>query len=392
MPPLVRYLASAVLARSADAGAGIGLLLLCFEVRRFEQPALVGGLLAAALTVPHLAGPVLAARLDRSADGRRLIAAAMVVFGGLIALAASVLGHWPLGIVVLVVAMAGVCGPMLAAGLGSRLALLVGSDERRQRRAEGWDAVSYGVGGSLGPAVVAAIAAAASPRLALLALAMTVGIAAVLILSLPPLGSAGQGSGPVLSTSAVLRLLVTVGPLRRVTYATAATALVLGGLTVVSVELAPRLGLDPAAGATLATAFGLGNLAGSLLVTARPLRGDPEVLTTRWVAVIALALVGCALVPKFPLALLAFFAVGVANAPFFVATLAARSAYAPESGRARIFVGVAALKIAVGSAGTALAGVLSGLDPRLVLLGGAALVAATAAVTMAERRVAPAAG
>ena len=60
---------------------------------------------------------------------------------------------------------------MLAAGLGSRLGLLVGPDERRQRRAEGWDAVTYGVGGSLGPAAVAALAAAASPRLALLALA-----------------------------------------------------------------------------------------------------------------------------------------------------------------------------------------------------------------------------
>jgi MFS family permease len=392
MSVLGRYVASAVLARSADAGAGIGLLLLCVEVGRFERPALVGGLLVAALTAPHLVGPLLAARLDRSGDGRRLIAGAMVAFGALIGLATLVLGRWPIVVVVVVVALAGICGPMLAAGLGSRLGLLVGPDEHCQRRAEGWDAVTYGVAGSLGPAVVAAFAAAASPRLALLALAVAVGVAGALTLTLPPLGLGDREPGPEMTTSAVLQLLATLAPLRRVTYATMATALVLGGLSVIAVQFAPRLGLDPAAGAALATAFGLGNLAGSLLVTARPLRGESETLTSRWVAVIALALAGCALAPTFPLALVAFFGVGAANAPFFVATLAARSAYAPESGRARVFVGVAALKIAAGSAGTALAGVLSGVEPRLLLLAGGILVGVAAAASMVERRVAPAGG
>ncbi len=386
MSVLARYVVSAVLARSADAGTGIGLLLLCVETGRFERPALAGGLMVAALTAPHLAGPLLAARLDRSSDGRRLIAVAMVGFGALIALAALVLGRWPIAVVVVLVALAGTCGPMLAAGLGSRLGLLVGPDEYRQRRAEGWDAVTYGVGGSLGPAAVAALAAAASPRLALLALAVTACAAGMLTLTMPPLGRGDRELVAPPTTRAVLQLLATLGPLRRITYTTMATALVLGGLSVIAVQLAPRLGLDPAAGAALATAFGLGNLAGSLLVTVRPLRGDPEALTTRWVAVIALALAGSALAPTFPLAVVAFFGVGAANAPFFVATLAARSAYAPDSGRARIFVGVAALKIAAGSAGTAVAGVLSGVEPRLLLLGGGVLVGATAAATMVERR------
>jgi hypothetical protein len=47
---------------------------------------------------------------------------------------------------------------------------------------------------------------------------------------------------------------------------------------------------------------------------------------------------------------------------------------------------VAAVKIAAGSAGTALAGLLGGLDPRLVLLTGAGLVGAAALATMVERR------
>jgi hypothetical protein len=54
-------------------------------------------------------------------------------------------------------------------------------------------------------------------------------------------------------------------------------------------------------------------------------------------------------------------------------------------------VSVAAVKIAAASAGTALAGLLSGLDPRWVLVAGAVLVGAAAAATLVERRVAAAA-
>ena len=141
-------------------------------------------------------------------------------------------------------------------------------------------------------------------------------------------------------------MLVSIGPLRRVTYATVTTAFVLGALIVVPVQLAPQLGLDAAAGAALVTAFGLGDLTGSLLLTLRPLRGEPEALTVRWVAVMALALAGGDAAPTFPVALVAFFLVGATNAPFFVATLAARTTFAPPGGAARVFVGVAAVKVA----------------------------------------------
>ena len=85
--------------------------------------------------------------------------------------------------------------------------------------------------------------------------------------------------------------------------------------------------------------------------------------------------------------LAAFFLVGAANAPFFVATLAARAEFAPPGGRARVFVGVAAVKIAGSSAGTALAGLTSGLDPRAVLVVGALLVGGTAVTARLERRI-----
>ena len=387
MAMLVRYILSATLARIADGGAAIGLLLLCVAEGGFDRPALVGGLLAAALTAPHLVAPWLAAWLDRAEDGRWLISGGMGAFGVLLAAATLALGRLPIGIVAVLVVLAGVCGPLLAAGLGSRLGLLVGPDEHRRRRAQSWDAVTYGVGGSLGPAVVAALASAASPRLALLALAAAAVLAGGVVLTLRPLGHDAEEREAAPTTAAVLQMLVTIGPLRRVTYATVTTAFVLGALIVVPVQLAPRLGLDAAAGAALVTAFGIGDLSGSLLLTLRPLRGEPEALTIRWVAAMALALVTAALAPTFPVALAAFFLVGAANAPFFVATLAARTSFAPPGGAARVFVGVAAVKVAANSGGTAVAGLTSGLDPRAVLLTGAVLVGGVAGAAWLERRL-----
>ena len=136
MTMLVRYVVSATLARLADGGAAIGLLLLCVADGGLERPALVGGLLAAALTAPHLVAPWLAAQLDRAEDGRWLIAGGMAAFGVLLAAATLALGRLPIGFVVILVVLAGVCGPLLAAGLGSRLGLLIGPDEHRRRRAQ----------------------------------------------------------------------------------------------------------------------------------------------------------------------------------------------------------------------------------------------------------------
>ena len=49
----------------------------------------------------------------------------------------------------------------------SLLSAIVGGAERAQRRGEGWDALTYGLSGSVGPAVVAAIAAGSSALAAL---------------------------------------------------------------------------------------------------------------------------------------------------------------------------------------------------------------------------------
>src|SRR3954465_2531719 len=157
---LPRYLLAATLARGADGGAAVGLVLLATSpATGLRHGAAAGGLLAAALTAPHLPGPLGARELARARDGRGVLATACVAYGFALGGAALLLGRVPLVFVAAAVGGAGLGGPLLTGGLSSRLAGIARDDGR----AEGWDAVTYGLAGTLGPAVVAALAAGATP-------------------------------------------------------------------------------------------------------------------------------------------------------------------------------------------------------------------------------------
>jgi MFS family permease len=382
---MAAYLLAATLARAADGGAAVGLLLLALET---GHGTATGGLLAAGLTAPHALGPWAARLLDKSRDGRRFLALSFVGYGVALAAAGFALGHVPVWGVLLMVVAAGACGPLLTGGLSSRVAGIAGAGERRQRRAEGWDSVSYGLAGTLGPAAVAALAAATSALAAVLALGVAAVLAAAVTLMLP--GDGPHESREAVPVREVLRLLVRHGPLRRVNIGTLATAFSLGGMPVVAVVLADHLTDQPGAGATLVAVFGVGSLAGSLLVTAFPLRGEPERLTIRHVALLGAATALCAAAPNYPLALAGFALVGMANAPFVTATFAARSRYAPPDARAQVFVSMASVKVAAAAAGSALTGVATGLGPRALPAATAAVVLLGALTCVLDRRLVPA--
>jgi hypothetical protein len=379
---LARYVLAATLVRSADAAGAVGIVLVAASpAADVAGGARTGGLLAAGLTAPHLLGPLVARRLDAARDGRVTLALAFTAYGVALGAAVLLLGRAPVALPAVAVVGAGVCGPLLTGGLSSRLRSVAAGDTR----AEGWDAITYGVAGSAGPAAVAAIAALTSPRAAVLTLSAGAAAAAALALTLPPEPATSDGGG-ALPARAALRAIATTGPLRRVGAATMLTALGGGALSVMAVLLAAVLGAGPGSGATLMAAYGLGNLGGSLVVTAFPQSGDPERRAVRWAAVIAAGFALCALAPTYPLALAAFALAGAPNAPFITATLAARSAYAPRGARAQVFVTMAGGKVAMGAAGAAIAGAATGADPRM-LLGGAAGVAlaATAGVALDRR-------
>lgn len=389
---LTRYLVAATLARAADAGAGVGLVLLAIDAT--GRPA-AGALLAAGFTAPHLLGPWAARRLDAARDGRVLLSGAIGAYAVLLAAAAATLGRAPLAVPLAAVVAAGAAGPLLTGGLSSRLGgILAGGDAAQgrgqgkdpaQARAIGWDAVSYGVAGTAGPALVALLAATTSPLAAVLGLAVGALAGALLVLTLPATRTAARAQD-VPRVRETLRILLARGPLRRVATLTLAASMSTAALgSVIAALLGAELTQRAGAGAALAAAVGLGNLAGSLAVTARPSTADPDRRSARWTWVVAATLAVAAVAPGYSFALAAFALAGAAGAPCFAATLAARSVYAPPGARAQVFVSLAGAKVAAGSAGTALAGAASGLGARPLLAGAACLTLAGGALAAADR-------
>jgi MFS family permease len=383
---LARYVLAATVARAADSAAEVAVVLMVLSPQTgVSNPGLAAGILSACLTAPHLLGPFLGRRLDLARNGWRVIASACITYGAAVAAAAFSLGRTPLWGTGLLLVVAGASGPLLTGGFSSRLSSLVRADQRSQRRAQGWDATTYGVGGTVGPAVAAAVSGVASPMIAILAVAAAALLAAVLTMTLPQVythRSAVPGSVP--SPAQVLRLIAVTGPLRRTVYVTVTLAMPGAAISIAAVGMAPRLEINTTSAALLPAVFGVGSLAGSMALMIAPLRGSAEKAVIRLAAAAGLAFALAALVPAFPYALIAFGVAGVLNSLFFTATLASRTEYAPDSARAQVFIWTAALKVTAAAVGAASAGVLIGMDARLPLAAGGALAVATAAAAGLE--------
>lgn len=275
---------------------------------------------------------------------------------------------------------------MLTGGLSSELDGIAARSKLTHRRAEALDSFTYGVDSSAGPAAVAALAVMFGAAIALFAVSVAAAAAAVLTLTLPfqhrPAGTADS----TLSIRTALTLLWRLPPLRRVLLATCAAAVAIGALPVITAALTVQLHHPVTSGRVMVAAFGVGSLAGSLLVTLRPHRSDPERLVTRYIAGMTAAFAVAGIAPTYPIAVAAFAVAGFTNGPFVAATLAARSDYAPDNARAQLFITFAGLKIAAASAGAAIAGgALTGTSDRTVIVLAGAIVFAAAPIASTHR-------
>ena len=378
---LARYVFAATLVRSADGGAVVAVVLLA---QSSGKPGWMSGMLGAAIIAPHLLGPFIARRLDTADDGRRVIAVSALAHGLLFGTAGLLLPVvWAVVPAVLLV-LSGAFGPMLTGGVSSRLPSIAGLSQKSQRRAQSWDVASYGVSGTLGPAVVAWISAATGPLGAMLILAASTLIGAGAVLALPKQAPAAE-SGAVTSSARVLMTIWRSRPLRCTLGLTVVVAFSVAALPIYAVAVAPALGGAALAG-TLVAGYGGGGLAGSALLMVWPLKGDADRLTSLLAGVVAVALGVVISVSNPVLTMIAFTVVGVANSLFFAATLAARSEYSPLESRGQVFIWVGALKIAAGSAGTAVAGALAGAAVWLPIAAVAVLSAASSLWCVMERR------
>jgi len=379
---LARYVLAATLARSADGGAVVAVVLL---VTTSGAPGWLAGVMGACITAPHLFGPFIARTLDTARDGRNVIALACMAHG--LTLAAAVVLYpvsWPLIPAALLIA-SGMVGPLLTGGISSRLAGIAGNDRTSQRRAQGWDVATYGIGGTIGPSLVAAVSAWTNASVAALILAGSTFLAAAVIRLLPYVPPTGRPS-EVPRPGQTLMMMVSRGVLRRTLYLTVVVALSVAALPIAAVASTQMLGVTPAAAGVLTAAYGLGGLVGSAGVMVRPLRSEADTVMSRLAAAVGVALLVVSVAATFPLAVAAFVFAGVLNSYFFAATLAARSEYAPAEARAQVFVWIGALKITAGSAGTALAGAIVTSDSRLPLVLATGLVAVVVTVSVFDRQ------
>lgn len=187
------------------------------------------------------------------------------------------------------------------------------------------------------------------------------------------------------SSAYVLMTIWRSRPLRCTLGLTVVVAFSVAALLIYAVAVAPTLGGTALAG-TLVAGYGGGGLAGSALLMVWPLKGDADRLASLLAGVVAVALGVVISVSNPVLTMIAFTVVGVANSLSFAATLAARSEYSPLELRGQVFIWVGALKIAAGSAGTAVAGALAGAAVWLPIAVAAVLSAASSLWCVMERR------
>jgi hypothetical protein len=278
----------------------------------------------------------------------------------------------------------GLVGPLLTGGISSRLPAIAKPERSSQRRAQGWDVATYGIGGTIGPSLVAAVSAWSSPAMAALILAAATFVAAAAIRLLPYSPPAAAASD-VPQPRRTLVMMFTTGPLRRTLYMTVVVALSVAVLPITAVASTDDLAVEPAAAGILAAVYGLGGLAGSAGVMLRPMRADADRLMTWLAAAVGITLAGAAFAGSFPAALMTYALAGIMNSCFFAATLAARSEYAPPEARGQVFVWVGALKITAGSAGTALAGAAVAHATQLPLFLAVAIITAVVGASVLDR-------
>jgi predicted MFS family arabinose efflux permease len=329
--------------------------------------------------VPTLiAGPVLGAYLDQLRRKRLLFITSQLALALDLAAVLAPTGHVSGWLLAALAFVAGGTSPVLTGGYSSLVPLVVPA--AALGRANALDSASYGLAGIAGPAVVAALAGAFGVTAGFAALVAVAALGVPLLLA-APMPAVEPGAEAAARAAEPLRAAIADGlrRLRRsrellgVTLATTAGQFFQGPMPVLLPLLAVALGRPASQGGWLLTAFSAGGLSGALASDRLIARW-----TTRLVLIGSLAGLGAflallAVTPSFLACLAVATAAGIADGPSLAATLTVRQVSVPSDRYAQVLATAASLKIAAFSAGSAAAGLLTGvLTVRELLIGLAA--------------------
>lgn len=371
-PGLGALFTASTTARLANEAARVAIVLLVLA--RTDSPALAGTVVGALALPALVTGPVLGAWLDRTSHRRAVFVLNQLVLLGVLVAMLAVTGSAPSYVVVLLGLLAGVTAPVLTGGFTGLIQPLV--PEPFLRRAYGAEATSYNLAGVVGPALAGALAAAASPDVAVGATAAMsfVALLAVLRVPMPPPEADADRRSLVRSVLSGLTLLATVAPLRSITLATTVSFTGMGALPVVFPLLAVEVGQPAAAGGALFSAFALGALVGSAAIAARTTRTSPMRLAFLGMGGLALAFAAVAAAPTFLVAVVLVTVAGAMEGPTLASTLAVRAAHSPPDMQTQVVTTAASLKFAGFAVGSAVAGlVVASYGVRVGLLALAAM-------------------
>ena len=358
------YLAAAVLARIADEGARVSLVLLALDR---TGSAAIGGTMVAALLIPHVvAAPLVGVLVDRGRQPRWVLASAMLIFAGSLFSTAALLGQAPLWLIYVLLLVGGCCGPALTGGLTSQLPALVGKD--KTPRAFGLDSLFYNVASMVGPAVAGLIAAVANPAAAQCMLAASAAVGALGVATLPLARRMDPSSATRLDLLSGAREIVQQPTLRTLTLTSSLGQIGPGGLAVVAVVLATSQH-RPAGSGLLLAAVAAGAFIGSLLWTWRPIAVDHAPLVTAISMIgIGIPIAIAAVTPSLEATAVLFGLSGIFIGPFGSALFLSRTQYAAPAVRTQVFTIGAGLKVTASALGAALIGFAAGLPVAAQLL------------------------
>ncbi len=355
--------------RVASEGVAIALVL---AVRATGAGSTREGLFVAAWSGPSLLSGVLVGHgLDRTPHPRRFLGIAGLVAAAALGLDATLVGHLPTVVLIAATTLGGAAVPLFTGGISSMLPGLV--KPPALGAAQALDSATYSVSGIAGPALVALLAAAFSPRIALAVPALAV-VSGALLLPLERQPERTRSRIPHVSLTATLAALGHTRQLLAATVASTLAAFGWGGLEIGAVAIAALTGSAHLAGLYLAV------LAAAALVAALTLARYPLRHPDRAIPLSLLVMTGGGLViagAAAPMLCMAGFALfGVGDGVLLPAVLAVRSRDAPPTMTAAVFTTAASLKTAASAVGAPVAGL------ALALLGSRGLFYALAATQL----------
>ncbi len=377
------YLATSIPLRLASAGSLVAIPILA--VQELDDIAVGGALVAASLAPAVVAAPLVGAALDRSRGPRLLVfAGAAVTVAGFSA--AALMGIVPLGIIAILLVVAGIGAPFYFGGLSS----FVTEEIPDEHKAYAYDALSYNIGSVAGPAIVAFAALSGSNRLGMWLMAGMAAIGAIgaLALRLRPRPLTDESVMRTIATGT--RHLVLHRPLAVVTASGTLATLAQGALPIVAVALSLERAGSAEPGAIIVTAFALGGLAGAVAAAIRPpARFTPQLVMGGGFALIgALTLLA---VPALGLlwTVIAIGLSGVFTASSSAAMLMLRKQQSPLGVRSQVFTIGSGLRAMTTALGAAIAGAIAGLDAGVLIALVGLVWLLSAAIMLAYPRGAP---